>query len=134
MHKPYTRHFPYSFPSHIRATAAATAQPQSQNATQRDHTNKEGGPKVGVSGLCHFLCVIMPFCPQNYAKIMPRLCPGLCQNYAVYAKIMPFMLKLCFYALCQNYAKLCQLCSPGAGPQNAEAAKPLVRGSRDPRT
>ena len=67
----------------------------------------------GVSGLCHFLCVIMPFCPQNYAKIMPRLCPGLCQNYAVYAKIMPFMLKLCFYALCQNYSNciMLKLCS-----------------------
>ena len=66
-----------------------------------------------MSGLCHFLCVIMPFCPQNYAKIMPILCPGLCQNYAIYAKIMPFMLKLCFYALCQNHSNciMLKLCS-----------------------
>ena len=42
----------------------------------------------GVSKLCHFLCVIMPFRPLNYARIMPKLCPGLCQNYAIYAKIM----------------------------------------------
>ena len=38
----------------------------------------------------------------------------LCQNYAPdYAKIMPFMLKLCFYALCQNHSNciMLKLCS-----------------------
>ena len=59
---------------------------------------------VGVSGLCYFFCVIMLLGPQNYAWIMPGLCPGLCPNYANYAKLMPVMLKLCYYALCQNYA------------------------------
>ena len=49
----------------------------------------------GVSGLCHLFCAIMLFSPQNYARNMPKICPGLCQNYAIYAKIM---------LLYQNYA------------------------------
>ena len=71
------------------------------------------GVRIGVSGLCHLLCVIMPFCPQNYARNMPKICPGLCQNYAIYAKIMPFMLKYANYALCQNHPNciMLKLCS-----------------------